>query len=227
MKEIINQILINTILALLSWGLTNWKQPTDAIFIPPVAIAFYILLYVLIFHSPLTTIFQKYIYPYSALKGYWLEKLDDWERPWSIAKIEVKKSRWSYSGVAYDKSYDVKARWKSHDIHYSNDHKIWLFFGNSYLLYKNKPEEIAGYVCSFLYYGENDEGGSSNGFKGRITDLTFKDNDKNNDKPKSTNIILYRISKDDWQEISSRKKTTYLSKDKMSKLVEIITNRNE
>jgi hypothetical protein len=162
--------------------------------------------------------FRYALFPHARIEGWWLQLVDNSERPWSLSHLSKNIGfGWTYSGYAYDVSLRAAANWQSSDIKLDDRAGFWLFKGGSHRLDGTGAPARTGNVLSVLYTEQYCEAFVSDPLAklpGRIADLDY------DDKPTTAAILLVRVTEDDWRKAGITKKSVKLRPDAMRSLIE-------
>jgi hypothetical protein len=161
---------------------------------------------------------RRVLFPHSSMEGWWLQKVDIEERPWSLSHLTKNFGfGWSYSGCAYDILARVAATWRSSDIKLDDHAGFWIFKGQSHRIDPLGAPARSGNVLSVLYsshYCEACVGDPLAPLPGRIADLDYED------KPTAASILLLRITDEDWKAAGIAKKSINLPPDQIKRLID-------
>jgi len=160
--------------------------------------------------------FRHWLYPHSSIEGWWFQKVDIGERPWSLSHLTKNLGfGWTYTGYAYDNAGKASADWACSDIKLDHQAGFWIFKGASHRLNASGAPTGTGNVLSVLYskqYCEAFETDQDARLPGRISDLDYED------EPTAASILLVRVTEEDWKAVGISKKSTRLPSDQFKRL---------
>jgi hypothetical protein len=162
--------------------------------------------------------FRHWLYPHSSIEGWWIQKVDIADRPWSLSHLTKNIGfGWTYAGYAYDAAGNVTANWTSSDIKLDDHAGFWVFKGESHRLNAAGAPVGTGNVLSILYskqYCEAFETNRNARLPGWITDLDYAD------QPTAASILLVRVTEEDWKAVGITKEAIMLSSQSFTKLLD-------
>lgn len=161
---------------------------------------------------------RHWLFRHSAIEGWWLQKVDIAERPWSLSHLSKNLGfGWTYSGYAYDPSGKVAATWDASDIKLDDHAGFWIFKGDSHHINTSGIPTRTGNVLSVLYskqYYEAFQNDPLAQLPGRISDLDYEDS------PTAASILLVRVTSADWKAADINRQSTRLPPDQFKRLID-------
>jgi len=164
---------------------------------------------------------RRLFFPYADIEGYWLQKVQIVERPYSLSRVNWRLfGGWRYVGVAFDAEGVVRASWESGSVKFDDATEFWIFKGRSKRLTPDGDPISEGNVISVLYWGEmkkRQHGHARERLPGRIFDLDFQD------QPSAAAMNLMRVEDRDWRSAEITHKAVKLPTAQLAKLAATVT----
>lgn len=111
---------------------------------------------------------RRRLYKVANYEGYWLSKVDNPNRPYSISKIYYEKlsASWRHGGFALNDKFSVVAQWKSRSLQFDSRTDRWFFCGQWHPIIRGRAREIRDHIVVHLV---------SSGVEDRMTSVIIDD----------------------------------------------------